>query len=64
MPKSTHLAQKYKSSENLTIGAAFLYDQKDKLTISAADGNATFPAGAVFEDAAAYLLTVGLEYKF
>ncbi len=55
---------KYKSSENLTIGAAFLYDQKDKLTISAADGNATFPAGAVFEDAAAYLLTVGLEYKF
>jgi long-chain fatty acid transport protein len=55
---------KYKSSDNLTIGAAFLYDQKDKLTISAADGNATFPAGAVFEDAAAYLLTVGLEYKF
>lgn len=55
---------KYKSSENLTIGAAFLYDKKDKLTISAADGNATFPGGAVFEDAAAYLLTVGLEYKF
>ncbi len=55
---------KYNYSDDLTVGAAFLYDDKDDVEISVADGNATFPAGATFKNAAAYLLTVGLEYRF
>jgi long-chain fatty acid transport protein len=55
---------KYKMSDDMTIGAALLYDKKDKLTLTPADGNATFPGGAEFKDATATLLTVGLEYRF
>lgn len=56
---------RYKYSDKMDIGAAVLYDKKDKLTLTAADGNTgTGLTGAVFEDASAYLVTVGIEYKF
>lgn len=58
---------KYNYSDKLTVGAALLYDQKEKLTIPAgvnAEASNTLLGGATFEDARAYLFTVGLEYKF
>lgn len=56
------LGARYQYSDNLNIGAAFLYDKKDKLEI-ASNANPLF-TGATFEDAAAYLLTVGMNYTF
>jgi len=60
------LGAKYQYSDKLSFGGAFLYDQKDKLTIAAGESTNPFLAGGQqeFEDAAAYLLTVGIEYKF
>ncbi|WP_275096491.1 OmpP1/FadL family transporter [Sedimenticola hydrogenitrophicus] len=58
---------KYNYSDKLTVGAALLYDQKDELTIPPgvnAEASNTLLGGATFEDARAYLFTVGLEYKF
>ena len=58
---------KYNYSDQMTIGAALLYDQKDKLTIPAgvnAEAGGTLAGGATFENAKAYLFTVGMEYKF
>lgn len=58
---------KYNYSDKMTIGAALLYDQKDKLSIPAgvnAEAGGTLGNGATFENAKAYLFTVGMEYKF
>lgn len=65
--KIISVGAKYNYSDDLAIGAALLYDRKDKLTIPAgvnAEASNTLLGGATFEDAAAYLFTVGLEYKF
>ncbi|MEE9358572.1 OmpP1/FadL family transporter [Candidatus Vondammii sp. HM_W22] len=56
------LGARYQYSDNLNIGAAFLYDKKDKLEI--ASSNSTLFTSATFEDAAAYLLTIGVNYTF
>ncbi|MCW8906260.1 MAG: OmpP1/FadL family transporter [Sedimenticola sp.] len=53
---------RYQYSDKLSIGGAFLYDKKDKLTLTPADGNSLNTA--TFENAEAYLFTVGMEYKF
>ncbi|AKH20202.1 OmpP1/FadL family transporter [Sedimenticola thiotaurini] len=58
---------KYKYSDKMTIGASLLYDQKDKLSIPAGvntEAQNTLLGGATFENAKAYLFTVGMEYKF
>ncbi|WP_260293518.1 OmpP1/FadL family transporter [Sedimenticola hydrogenitrophicus] len=57
---------RYNYSDDLSIGAALLYDQKKKLAIDAGESTNPFLSGGsqTFEDARAYLLTVGLEYKF
>lgn len=58
---------RYNYSDQMTIGAALLYDQKDKLSIPAgvnAEAGGTLAGGATFENAKAYLFTVGMEYKF
>ena len=56
---------RYKYSDALNFGGAFLYDRKDKLTLSPGqNSNRVLAGGAEFENARAYLLTVGLEYKF
>ncbi|WP_029135150.1 OmpP1/FadL family transporter [Sedimenticola selenatireducens] len=65
--KIVSFGAKYNYSDNMTIGAALLYDQKDKLTIPAGvntQANGTLANGATFENARAYLFTVGLEYRF
>ncbi len=60
------IGARYRHSDALSLGAAFLYDRKDKLTLAPGENtvNGLLAAGAEFEDARAYLLTVGLEYKF
>ena len=56
---------RYRYSDALNFGGAFLYDRKDKLTLSPGqNSNPLMAKGAEFENARAYLLTVGLEYKF
>ncbi|MET0087532.1 MAG: porin [Sedimenticola sp.] len=55
---------RYKYSDRLSIGGAFLYDDKDTLTFTNADGNSSFNDNDYFKDSAAYFLTVGMEYKF
>jgi len=58
---------KYNYSDDLTIGAALLYDKKESLTIPAgvnAEAGGTLAPGATFENAEAYLFTVGMEYRF
>lgn len=65
--KIVSFGAKYNYSDNMTIGAALLYDRKDKLTIPAGvntEANGTLAGGATFENARAYLFTVGMEYKF
>lgn len=65
--KIVSFGAKYNYSDNMTLGAALLYDRKDKLTIPAgvnAEASGTLAGGATFENARAYLFTVGMEYKF
>jgi len=65
--KIVSFGAKYNYSDDLAIGAALLYDRKDKLTIPAgvnSEAGGTLANGATFENARAYLFTVGLEYKF
>ncbi|MET0012962.1 MAG: outer membrane protein transport protein [Sedimenticola sp.] len=61
------IGARYKYSDDFTVGAAFLYDDKESLDL-AGSGNTTnlstlTPAGT-FKNAAAYFITVGLEYRF
>jgi long-chain fatty acid transport protein len=60
------IGTRYNYSDDLSIGAALLYDQKKKLVIGPGESTNPFLAAGThtFEDAAAYLFTVGLEYKF
>ncbi|MCB1857262.1 MAG: transporter [Gammaproteobacteria bacterium] len=59
------LGARYQYSDKLNLGAAFLYDKKDSLKLKAGENiNAALAAGAKFEDASAYLLTVGMNYDF
>jgi len=53
---------KYKYSENLTFGAALLYDTKQELDIATNENPVL--TGANFRDASATLITVGMEYAF
>lgn len=58
---------KYNYSDDLTIGAALLYDEKETLTIPAGvntEASGTLAPGATFENAKAYLFTIGMEYRF
>ena len=53
----------YQHSDDLSFKGGFLYDQKEKLEIKASDNNVNGIVGE-FEDASAYLITVGLDIKF
>ncbi|MCP3869932.1 MAG: hypothetical protein GY703_17935 [Gammaproteobacteria bacterium] len=56
---------RYNYSDALSIGGAFLYDRKDSLNLAPGDnGSSQLAGGAEFSNARAYLLTMGLEYKF
>ncbi len=59
------IGTRYRYSDKLSFGAAFLYDKKDTLKIEPGESiNSALAAGAKFEDATAYLLTVGMNYDF
>jgi len=60
------LGARYQYSDRLSIGGAFLYDDKETLDLTGS-GNTTNNntlTNATFKDSAAYFLTVGIEYKF
>ncbi len=58
---------RYRYSDDLNMGAGLLYNDKEKLTLTPGDGN-TGSSGALtsaeFENAAAFLFTMGIEYRF
>jgi len=61
------LGARYQYSDDLNIGFGLLYDKKDKLTLDPGENleaGGSLSGGAKFEDASAYLFTVGLNYKF
>jgi long-chain fatty acid transport protein len=55
---------RYQYSDNLNIGFGLLYDKKDKLKIREDVDPLEAVDNADFEDASAFLLTVGAQYKF
>ncbi len=60
------LGIEYKISDTIQIGLAYLYDEKDSLTIDNRVNPANPATGisGTFEDASAHLLTMSLKYKF
>ncbi|MGV1099651.1 OmpP1/FadL family transporter [Thiovibrio sp. JS02] len=55
------LGLRYQYRDNLQVGAAYLYDDKESRTVTSLDPNR--PNGT-FDNAAAHLLTAGLQYRF
>ena len=55
------LGARYTYSDNLSIGIAGLYDKKEALTVSQTTGN---QLDGTFSNAAAYLISIGVGYKF
>ena len=56
---------RYQQSENLSWGAAFLYDSKDPIALKAGEqDNAILNNGGSFGGGGAYLTTVGMAYEF
>jgi len=54
------IGARYKYNENLTLGAAYLYDDKESRTVANAS---PYPSGT-FTDSAAHLVTLGAQYTF
>jgi long-chain fatty acid transport protein len=58
---------RYQQTESLSWGAAFLYDSKDPLSLTAGehnDANSLLNNGGSFGGGGAYLTTVGMAYEF
>lgn len=53
------VGMEYKLDEQMSIGLAYLYDQKDELTVSNTGG-----ISGTFSDASAHLVTASFKYKF
>ncbi len=59
------IGARYQYADNMNIGFGLLYDKKETLKIKPSDGNASATMNnAEFDDAAAVLLTVGVQYTF
>lgn len=56
------LGFRYQKTENLEIGAAYLYDDKESRKVTNSSG--VLGIDGKFEDAAAHLLTLGFVYKY
>lgn len=50
---------RYQPTDNLTVGAAYLFDDKESRTVTNAGG-----INGTFDNAAAHLVTAGLQYRF
>ena len=56
---------RYQQTENLSWGAAFLYDSKDPIALTAGQqDNAVLNSGGSFGGGGAYLTTIGMAYEF
>ena len=58
---------RYQYSDDLNIGFGLLYDDKDTLKLKPGENGSaggSLSGGAKFENAAAYLFTMGINYKF
>ena len=51
---------RYQATENLNIGAAYLFDDKERRTIS----NTGYNPNGTFDNSAAHLVSAGLQYRF
>ncbi len=51
---------RYQATENLNIGTAYLFDDKESRTVA----NATPNPNGTFDNSAAHLVTAGLQYRF
>ena len=50
----------YKFTQNLKMGLAYLYDEKDERTVNQGAGK----VNGTFTDASAHLVTASVKYKF
>jgi long-chain fatty acid transport protein len=55
------LGFQYKVSESMDVGVAVLYDYKETRKVEGSPGDRIY---GEFTDAAAFLMTVGLNYRF
>ena len=56
---------RYQQSENLSWGVAFLYDNKESISLKAGEqDNSVLNRGGNFDDGGAYLTTIGIAYEF
>ena len=54
----------YAMSQNLKVGLAYLYDDKEDRTVSNYTGGTSVAPSGTFTDSSAHLLTASLKYKF
>lgn len=58
---------RYQQSENLSWGAAFLYDSKESISLTPgahSDPNSLLHAGGSFHEGGAFLTTIGVSYEY
>jgi len=58
------LGARYAYSDELSIGIAGLYDKKDSITVSQTFATSSTPLNGEFTNASAYLISIGVGYKF
>ncbi|HIC43174.1 MAG TPA: transporter [Sulfurimonas sp.] len=58
------LGARYAHSEELSIGIAGLYDKRESITISQTSATSSTPLNGTFSNASAYLISIGVGYKF
>lgn len=58
------LGVEYKIDDQISIGLAYLYDQKESITVTNRSGTTPTAPNGTFEDASAHLVTASFKYKF
>ena len=58
------LGARYAYNDKLSIGIAGLYDKKDSIPVSQTTATTTTPLNGEFSNAKAYLISIGVGYKF
>ena len=58
------VGMEYKLDEQMSIGLAYLYDQKESITVNNSTGAASTAPSGTFSDASAHLVTASFKYKF
>lgn len=59
------IGARYQYSDDLSLGFGLLYDDKETLKLKPGENSSpSLSGGAKFDNAAAYLFTMGFNYKF